>query len=125
MTKTIQIDLYSTTLILVVGSLPKLRQVLLNDQEYEEFAKDVRPYTTGKTVLLSHGDVVMWVYSSYDVRAIANEIFHAVYLVMDKVGIILTDGSDEAFAYLAGYISEKVFFAIKNETKEHQDEPMA
>lgn len=119
MIKTIPIDLYNTFLILVVGDQHELKQGLedhnKSEQEYEELAKDITPYSTGKTALLSGGDVVIWVRKSFDIKTIVHEIFHAVYFVMDKVGIMLTNCSDEAFAYLAGYIGEKVFDAINSE----------
>lgn len=123
MIKTIPIDLYNTFLIFVIGEESELKTACMKynngDKDYEELAERITPNITGKTALLSCGNVVIWV-NRCDIRAIAHEVFHAVYFVMDKVGIMLTNCSDEAFAYLAGYIGEQVFDAIKNETKEEE-----
>ena len=39
-------------------------------------------------------------------RLAAHEGFHACYYMMDRLGIVLSDYSDEAWAYLIGWIAD-------------------
>ena len=36
----------------------------------------------------------------------AHEVFHACYYMMDRLGIVLSDYSDEVWAYLIGWIAD-------------------
>ena len=38
-------------------------------------------------------------------NTLSHEIFHVVCNIMSKVGIVLHDDSEEAYAYLIGYIT--------------------
>lgn len=40
---------------------------------------------------------------------LAHEIFHAVEFIMSRIGITLSDSSDEAFAYMISFITEEVY----------------
>lgn len=42
-----------------------------------------------------------------------HEIFHAVYFIFSRIGIRLCEDSDEAFAYLIGYITEQFLSNLK------------
>lgn len=44
-----------------------------------------------------------------------HEIFHAVDFVLRKVGVKLTDDSCEAYSYLIGYVTEKLYSKILKE----------
>lgn len=44
---------------------------------------------------------------------VAHEIFHAVDFIMRRIGITLGSDSDEAYAYLIGYVTREFFKAIK------------
>ena len=48
-----------------------------------------------------------------DLATLQHEIFHAVTFIMDAVGMKLSDDSDEAYAYLIGYITEMVYTKLK------------
>ncbi len=43
---------------------------------------------------------------------LAHEIFHAVDFITRRIGLRLMDGSDEAYAYLIGYVTEKVMYRL-------------
>lgn len=43
---------------------------------------------------------------------ISHEIFHAVDFLLDRVGMKLTESSNEAYAYLIGYITQEVYSHI-------------
>ena len=44
----------------------------------------------------------------------AHEIFHAVDFITRRIGLRLTPNSDEAFAYLIGYVTEQVMIKLSN-----------
>lgn len=44
---------------------------------------------------------------------LAHEIFHVVNNIADRAGLKLTDASDEAYAYLTGYITETIYRELK------------
>lgn len=44
---------------------------------------------------------------------LAHEIFHAVDFIMRRIGITLSSDSDEAYAYLIGYVTREFFKALK------------
>ena len=42
-----------------------------------------------------------------------HEIFHAIDFIFRKIGISLSADSDEAYAYLIGYLTEKIYEKLK------------
>jgi hypothetical protein len=48
----------------------------------------------------------------YFLSTLQHEIFHAVNFLMDKIDISLSDNSDEAYAYMIGYITKKIYNKI-------------
>jgi len=54
----------------------------------------------------------MWLHkTSPDI--VAHEVFHAVELLMDRIGCKLTDESSEAYAYLIGYLTKEIHRCLK------------
>jgi hypothetical protein len=49
---------------------------------------------------------------NYFFNMIPHEAFHITEMVLSNVGIPLTKSSDEAYAYLTGYINEQIFKQI-------------
>lgn len=51
--------------------------------------------------------------SSYEYGVMAHEIFHIATFVMDRIGMkLVIMESDEAYAYLVGYITEQIYSRI-------------
>ncbi len=44
-----------------------------------------------------------------DYGTLQHEIFHAVYQILKSIGMSLSDDSEEAYAYLIGYLTEKIY----------------
>ena len=44
-----------------------------------------------------------------DYNFLQHEIFHSVDFILRKIGITLSTDSDEAYAYLIGYVTEKIY----------------
>lgn len=68
----------------------------------------------GRTVMLSGNQTVLRVSVNEHFHShVAHEIFHAVEFLFRKIGIILNDGSDEAFAYQIGYLTKEFYNRLK------------
>lgn len=70
--------------------------------------RDIGDNTLGRSAILNSGQIVLWIQNTDDKGTIAHEIFHIAYYIMERVGISLCHESDEAYAYLIGYITNKV-----------------
>ncbi len=42
-----------------------------------------------------------------------HEIFHAVFSALNRIGMCLSKDSEEAYAYLIGYVTEQVFLKLQ------------
>lgn len=64
----------------------------------------------GYTIMIPDGSVIILLRSDMckDVSIIAHEAFHAVEFIMERVGILHSPETSEAFAYLLGYIVKKI-----------------
>lgn len=49
---------------------------------------------------------------NYFFNMIPHEAFHATEMILSRIGIPLTKTSDEAYAYLTGYINQQIFEEI-------------
>jgi hypothetical protein len=50
---------------------------------------------------------------------LAHEIFHVCDFILHKVGVTLTRESDEAYAYLIGFVTKKIYEHLFAEESEH------
>ncbi len=62
----------------------------------------------GRTVILDGGQIVLWIRDPKNLGVLAHEVYHAVNMLMYKVGITGTDSSEEAFAYAIGFMMNKI-----------------
>lgn len=117
---TIDIDIYGTKVGFVFGQ--KENAVYLNaDKDEIELVYDCleevdfkyeSSHNSGATLELGPPIVYMPhfdLFNSGSVGVLAHEITHVTYLILRDVGMELTDSSQEAYAYLNGYITEKVY----------------
>lgn len=67
----------------------------------------------GRFYLNSKNQAHIWVpkfpKSPREYGFLQHEINHAVTIILDKLGMTLSGDSEEAYAYLTGYITEKVY----------------
>lgn len=88
---------------------------ILSDEEKEviKMAKN----GNGRFCRLKNGAYVMRINNDIKtargLATLAHETFHAVHFLMNDVGITLSDESDEAYAYLTGYIIREVTERMK------------
>lgn len=75
----------------------------LNDIE----KKKLEMHGVGRTVMLDGGQTII-ILKKYDQAIMAHEIFHAVCMLFDKIGINFSEDSDEAYAYAIEYLTREV-----------------
>lgn len=67
----------------------------------------------GRTVMFKGNQTLIRMYELRETAEwygnLAHEIFHAVEFIMERIGMRLTIDSDEAYAYLIGYITKEVY----------------
>lgn len=88
-------------------SLPEYIIKSLKEQEFKE----------GKSAMFPTGQVLLWLKkepSSVEELAILNhEIFHCTCFILERVGVIYSENSDEAYAYLIQYITNQIYSKLK------------
>ncbi len=47
------------------------------------------------------------------IEAVTHEVFHATYLMLDYAGVKMCEHTEEAFAYLNGYLNNQVFTIMR------------
>lgn len=66
----------------------------------------------GKTLQLIKGQNILWLRDfkndSSSIAILSHELFHVVYQTMWRVGIKLSDPSEEAFTYLIEYLTKNI-----------------
>lgn len=78
------------------------------EDAYAVMVRDIGDNTLGRSAILNIGQTALWIQDINDKSTIAHEIFHIACYIMERVGISLCHESDEAYAYLIGYITNKV-----------------
>ena len=71
----------------------------------------------GRTVIFSSGQTLIRMpkipKSAKEYGTLQHEIFHATEFVLSRIGMTLCDKSDEAYAYLIGYLTSEIYKRIK------------
>lgn len=68
----------------------------------------------GRTVMTDNNQTIVrlgwWPESNKDLGTLQHEIFHAVSLIFDEIGMpLMVCTSCEAYAYLIGYLTEQIY----------------
>ena len=90
-----------------------LQNVLPEDVWYQ--IKEFENTEVGKTIMFTSGQTCIW-FKETTYSTISHEIFHAIDFLMRRIGCKLTPSSDDAYAYLIGYITTEIYKNLKNET---------
>lgn len=87
----------------------RLRQLGVNWDDTLEMSST----TLGRTTLLPCNRTIIRLRSVpksvTDYGTLAHEIFHAVTFILTRIGMSLTNESDEAYAYLIGYLTKEIY----------------
>lgn len=109
----IKVDIYNSVVYFVIGGSKKqiisfLEKHMTNAEEMMEAVSNNAASTllhSGKSIVIASANKTQEEFFS----EIAHEIFHVTCWIMKYVGITLSDESEEAFAYLNGYITEQFY----------------
>jgi hypothetical protein len=108
-------DVWRNEILITDGTDKELYAYIWRTKKYK-FTDEEKMHLTldadGRTVQLKHGACIIRLRKEktrigIDIATLAHEIFHAVYFVLDRKGVRLVEGSDEAFAYYIGFIMRK------------------
>ena len=68
-----------------------------------------RKSVNGEAFMLNSGDAVIWIRDGFSTEATAgiliHEASHVAIQMLNDIGILLCEGSEEIYAYMTGYIS--------------------
>ena len=88
--------------------LKKIRKTgyKLNQEEINALKRD----SAGRTTMLMGGQVIIQLanYPKPGSPVLAHEVFHTVFAIMDRIGIPLSNDSDEAYAYLVQFLTKEL-----------------
>lgn len=81
-------------------------------QESIDSMKELK-YSNGKSLMHDTGQMVLWLKEKPNtIKGLAtlnHEIFHCVCFLMERIGVVYSNDSDEAFAYLIEYVSVQIY----------------
>ena len=70
-------------------------------------------FKRGKSIMFPTGQTLLWLNekpnSISGLATLNHEIFHCVCFILERVGIVFSDSSDEAFAYLIEYLTKQIY----------------
>lgn len=116
MNKLIPIDVFYRDILIVFGNEKELRKSLSkyhSKEEVDRLVDEVDFSNKGNVVYDSYNKAFfLWMpekpKTSKDLGFLIHEVFHATCAVMSAIGIKLSDDSEEAYAYLIGFLTEKI-----------------
>lgn len=132
MHKVIPIEIYNTDLLVYFGDVQGVKEALqkyIGEDKAEETMRNfgnVRKTTIARTCIAANGGVVLWMPlipdNTKDYATLAHETLHAAAFIMRKAGIQFSADTEEAYAYLIGYITLQIeeFIAALQERDKHR-----
>ena len=116
----VHMDMFYRDLLIVYGDEKQTRKTLniyFDKEEVEELLEDFTFEEKGRTVYAPKFNAYfVWLpklpETAQDVGFLVHELFHSTYAVMCNVGISLSEDSEEAFAYMMGFLTEKVLESL-------------
>lgn len=74
------------------------------------------PTGLGRTVMTDSNHTIIrfneWPVTCKQYGTLAHEIFHAVDFIFRRIGMTLSEDSDESYAYMIGYLTEEIYKKI-------------
>ena len=118
MYKIINIDIFNTDLLACFDSFRELKLTIYNVMDKGKAEQAIKDFgepddtTLARTSITEQGSVILWMPSlpktTKDCGTLAHEIFHAARFILNKIGINLSDDTEEVYAYLIGYITLQI-----------------
>jgi len=70
-------------------------------------------FNSGKSVMFPTGQTLLWLNkkpnSINGLAKLNHEIFHCACFILERVGIVYSESSDEAYAYLIQYLTKQIY----------------
>ena len=70
-------------------------------------------FKEGKSIMFPGGQTLLWLKdkpnSISSLATLNHEIFHCTCFILERVGIIYSNDSDEAYAYLIEYLTKQIY----------------
>lgn len=70
-------------------------------------------FKVGKSVMFPTGQTLLWLNekpnSVSGLATLNHEIFHCACFILERVGIVYSESSDEAYAYLIEYLTKQIY----------------
>ena len=70
-------------------------------------------FKVGKSVMFPNGQTLLWLNekpnSVSGLATLNHEIFHCACFILERVGIVYSESSDEAYAYLIEYLTKQIY----------------
>ncbi len=107
----IPVNVYDSQVIVLIGHTKEevLKWIDKNvEDDVKESAKgivDVQSYTRARTACLHGGGSIIWIIKE-NKPVLIHELFHSTAYMLREKGIPLTQESEEAYAYLLGYLTQ-------------------
>ena len=120
--KIISIDIYKRDVMVCfcdkVMLERKLKQYDIDCACLQEILDDIDDSSTGRSFSITDsGPFLLWMpripETAVEFGTLSHEIFHTVCFVMKGIGAEFSDDSEEPYAYLVGYLTEKILKAFK------------
>lgn len=106
MIRTIKIDIYKKEIKVVIGRDRKKAMKIVN--RYSKNAESMGEDSIGTTWCMTSGHSIIWLPDIKNVSTISHESTHAALHIFDHVGAKAESKNDEPFAYLVGFIVQKI-----------------
>ncbi len=93
----------------------ELRDWVWKKHNWELSIKDNMEHL-GKTIIIEGSNYVtfiIWINNKKNIPTLSHELMHKTFDTMKRVGIILDDSSEEAFAFLFSYYLQESIKALK------------
>ena len=116
----IPIDIYRKSIFFIYSEWDDVIEELLDNFELsEDEIHEITDYPNklgnfeGLTFTLNNGADIIWISSEIQDRSeltniVAHEATHAMFRIMDNIGMKRDDNNEEAFAYLNGWIVQQI-----------------
>lgn len=106
------IDIYDQDVMFHVGDIDELCDTMADKAISLDIIAELRrrlnkDYPKAATVMIDGGPIIVYIPEDrpkYIVSELAHEVFHVVCRIAERVGITLTNGSEECYAYLQAYL---------------------
>lgn len=112
---TIPLVIYPCSLMVAVGmddkTLKKKLASRISEEDFDTHLKYDLPIRARTAFLGDNTSIITfktWNGSSEHYGIMQHELFHVVDFTLSAMGLTLSESSNEAYAYLMGYLSEKV-----------------